>query len=85
VEHFRLALTIKLVSNCSDTVSHKGIEANEDKIKVIRDMPFSKTVQKTKAILGLGSYFRRYINDYSKIVYPISCLVHKDTIADGVG
>jgi hypothetical protein len=63
-------------------VSHKGIETNEDKIKVIRDMPPPTTVRETKAILGSGSYFRRYIKDYSKIVYPISCLVHKDNITE---
>jgi hypothetical protein len=45
------------------------IKINPDKIKAVMEYPRSTTVRKIKQFLGLTSYYRKFIEGYSKIAY----------------
>jgi hypothetical protein len=46
-------------------VSQKGIKPNPDNIAKILSWPAPKNVSEVRQILGMGSYYRRFIKDFS--------------------
>lgn len=59
-------------------VSEKGIKANPNKIRVIKDYPRPLNIKHIQSFLGLCSYFRRYVNGFSKISKPLTSLLKKE-------
>jgi hypothetical protein len=45
------------------------IKMNPDKIKAVMEYPRPTTARKIKQFLGLTSYYRKFIEGYSKIVF----------------
>ena len=59
-------------------VSERGIQPNPDNVAKILGWPTSKTVTEVRQLLGMGSYYRRFIKDFSSIVKPLTELTKKD-------
>ena len=59
------------------TISAEGIKGNDDKIKAITEWPRPKTVENLRSFLGLASYFRKFVKDFSKIAGPLHDVVTK--------
>ncbi|UYV78642.1 K02A2.6-like, partial [Cordylochernes scorpioides] len=59
-------------------VSKEGITPDPEKIASIKDFPALKTIKNVRAFLGLCSYYRRFIKEFSKIAYPLQILTHKN-------
>lgn len=59
------------------TISEKGIQGNDEKIKAITDWKRPETVESLRSFLGLASYFRKFVRDFSKIAGPLHDLVTK--------
>lgn len=59
-------------------VTPDGIKANPNKIKAIIDFPIPKTIKEIQSFLGLTGYYRKFIQDYAKIVKPITLCLKKD-------
>ncbi|UYV65911.1 hypothetical protein LAZ67_3005874 [Cordylochernes scorpioides] len=55
-------------------VSKEGITPDPEKIASIKDFPALKTIKNVRAFLGLCSYYRRFIKEFSKIAYPLQIL-----------
>ncbi|MCP4345188.1 MAG: RNA-directed DNA polymerase, partial [Desulfobacterales bacterium] len=53
-------------------VSADGIKADLDKIKVIQNFPQPDSITKLKGFLAMGSYYRRFVKDFSLIVKPLT-------------
>ncbi|UYV71727.1 hypothetical protein LAZ67_9000138, partial [Cordylochernes scorpioides] len=59
-------------------VSKEGITPDPEKIASIKDFPALKTIKNVRAFLGLCSYYRRFIKEFSKIAYPLQILTRKN-------
>ena len=59
-------------------LSAAGILPNSDNLSKVRDWPIPTTPTQVRQILGLGSYYRRFIKGYSDLVRPLTLLTHKD-------
>ena len=60
-------------------ISGKGIEPNPKKIKVVQDQIPPKDKKQVKSFLGLAGYYRKFVRDFSKIAFPLTRLLKKDT------
>jgi hypothetical protein len=49
----------------------KGIQPDPDKIDKIKNYPRPKTVSEIRRFVGLTSYYRRFIENFSKIGKPL--------------
>jgi hypothetical protein len=58
----------KEVTFLGHVVSEKGVQPNPDNIAKILAWPTPKTVTEVRQVLGMGSYYRRFIKDFSILV-----------------
>jgi hypothetical protein len=59
-------------------VSKEGIATDPEKIKVVQNWPVPQNVTEVKSFLGLCSYYRRYIHNFSTIARPLNRLTEKN-------
>lgn len=59
-------------------ISEDGVKPNPDKIKAVTMFPIPQTPKDVKSFLGLVSYYRRFISDFSKTAKPLTSLLKKD-------
>jgi transposase InsO family protein len=55
-------------------ISTDGIQVDPDKIKVIKDWSYPRTVKGVQSFLGFCNFYRRFIRDYSRIAGPLTQL-----------
>ena len=59
-------------------VSKDGIQVDPKKIEAILEWPRPTTATKVRSFLGLASYYRRFMKDFSKITMPLARLTQKN-------
>ena len=59
-------------------VSNKGVAHDPRKIKAVRDFPVPSHLKDVRSFLGLASYYRRFIDGFSKVANPLFALTRKD-------
>ena len=59
-------------------VSEEGISTNPKKIDSVKNWPKPVTVKQATSFLGLCSYYRKFILNFSSIVKPLTRLTEKD-------
>nr|GEY04210.1 reverse transcriptase domain-containing protein [Tanacetum cinerariifolium] len=60
-------------------ISKERIEVDKAKVDVITKLPHPTTVKGIRSFLGYASFYRRFIKDFSKIAWPMTRLLEKDT------
>nr|GEW96337.1 reverse transcriptase [Tanacetum cinerariifolium] len=60
-------------------ISKNGIEVNKAKVDVIAKLPHPTIVKGIRSFLGHAGFYRRFIQDFSKIARPMTPLLEKDT------
>ena len=60
-------------------ISEKGIEVDKAKVDLISKLPPPTNVKTVRQFLGHASFYRRFIQGFSKIAKPLYELLEKDT------
>jgi hypothetical protein len=60
-------------------VSSSGISMDPSKVSAVMDWPSPKNVKATQSFLGFANFYRRFIQNFSAIVRPLSMLTRKNT------
>ncbi|GJS08027.1 reverse transcriptase domain-containing protein [Tanacetum coccineum] len=60
-------------------ISKSGIEVDKEKVDVIAKLPHPTTVKGIRSFLGHAGFYRRFIQDFSKIARPMTHLLEKET------
>ena len=60
-------------------VSSEGIRTDPKKLQAVHDFSIPTNVKSLRSFLGLASYYRRFILNFSKIAGPLHSLTKKDT------
>ena len=58
-------------------VSHEGVKEDPKKIKSMMDLPIPKTLKNIQGFLGLTGYYRKFVQNYGRIVAPLTSLLKK--------
>ncbi|GJZ77966.1 reverse transcriptase domain-containing protein, partial [Tanacetum coccineum] len=60
-------------------ISKSGIEVDRAKVEVIAKLPHPTSVKGVRSFLGHAGFYRRFIQDFSKIARPMTHLLEKET------
>ena len=60
-------------------ISKSGIEVDRAKVDVIAKLPHPTTVKGIRSFLGHAGFYRRFIQDFSKIARPLTHLLEKES------
>ena len=58
-------------------ISERGIEVDQAKVDAIEKMPCPKDIKGIHSFLGHAGFYRRFIQDFSKISRPLANLFAK--------
>lgn len=72
----------KEVAFLGHIITPEGIKPNPSKIKAVQEYPLPKTVKEIKSFLGLVGYYRRFIQNFAKILTPFTRCLKKGTKID---
>ena len=61
-------------------VGRDGIRPDPEKIEKVKNFPEPKNISQLRSALGLFSYYRKFIKDFSKIAKPLNNLLKKDEL-----
>jgi hypothetical protein len=59
-------------------ISDKGIETDPAKVAAVQSFPVPTNLRESRSFIGLTSYYRRFVPNFSKIASPITSLTQKD-------
>ena len=60
-------------------ISEDGIQPDQKKVEAIRSFPTPTCVREVRSFIGMCSYYRRFIPNFSQIAEPIVALTRKHT------
>ena len=58
-------------------ISEEGIKPDQKKVEAIRSLPVPTCVREVRSFIGMCSYYRRFIPNFSQIAEPIIALTRK--------
>lgn len=58
-------------------VNKEGLQVDPDKVSAIMDFPTPRTVKQIRRFLGLASWYRRFVPNFSTVVTPLTSLLKK--------
>ncbi len=69
---------LKEVSFLGHILSAKGVAVDPSKVQEVLDWKSPTSVTEIRSFLGLAGYYRRFIQDFSKIAKPMTKLLQKE-------
>ncbi|KAI3821409.1 hypothetical protein L1987_08976 [Smallanthus sonchifolius] len=74
----KCAFWLREVQFLGHVINPNGIMVDPAKITTVRDWEIPKTPTEIRSFLGLAGYYRRFIQDFSKIASPLTKLTRKE-------
>lgn len=62
----------KLTKYLGYIIGNGGIKTDPEKVSSIRNWPTPRTMKQVRGFLGLAGWYRRFIANFSSVVYPIT-------------
>ena len=59
-------------------IGKDGVKVDMEKIKAIIEWPRPKNFTELRALIGICTYYRKFVNGYSQLTSPITDLRKKD-------
>jgi len=60
-------------------VSNEGVSMDPQKIEAVMNWPIPKNLTEVRSFMGLARYYRRFVQNFSKIATPLTNLTRKVT------
>ena len=73
----KCSLFLKEVHYLGHVVSKEGIIVDPKKIRAIMEWSTPRNVDEVISFMGLAGYYRRFIKNFTRIVYPITTFKEK--------
>ncbi|KAL0537464.1 hypothetical protein IC582_026442 [Cucumis melo] len=70
---------LRKVTFLGHVVSSEGVSVDPTKIEAVTNWPRPSTVSEIRSFLGLVGYYRRFVEDFSRIASPLTQLTRKGT------
>ena len=61
-------------------IGNGGITTDPEKVRAIHDWPVPKTIRQVRGFLGLAGWYRRFIENFSTVVFPITELLSRKKV-----
>lgn len=61
-------------------ISEKGIQPDKTKFSAIQNYPIPKNADEVRRFVAFCNYYRRFIQDFAEIAYPLNKLLRKNTL-----
>jgi hypothetical protein len=74
----KCAFGVQEVEYLGHIVSHEGVKVDPNKIKVMREWPIPKTLEKLRGFLRLTGYYHKFFKNYIQIVAPLTTPLKKE-------
>jgi hypothetical protein len=68
---------LKEIKFLGHTISQDGISVDPEKVQEVMDWKPPTTIRQIRSFLGLAGYYRRFIQDFSRIAKPMTELLRK--------
>lgn len=68
----------KEVTYLGHVIGEAGVKPDPQKVEAVKNFPRPRNAKNIKQFLGLAGYYRRFINNFSKIAKPLTTLLKKD-------
>eukprot|EP00253_Pinus_taeda_P009445 PITA_09445 len=62
-------------------LSHEGVKVEPSKIKAIKEAKIPTSIKQLRGFLRLTGYYRKFVNNYGRIVAPLTTLLNKDAFS----
>lgn len=73
-------LFCKEIRYLGHVISAAGVQSDPRNIEVIEKFPRPSKIEEIQRFLGMASYYRKYIENFSKVAQPMNALLKKNSI-----